>query len=256
MVGGAVNAALVEEDGDLALFGATTWPDLAEDGFWEDVYSRTARRWTGRANPALVEALSSTSGPADRAARSHGETSAHDEGSAEREVPVRGTAVDIGCGEGADAIWLARHGWDTTGVDVSSTAIARAQEDARAAHVPEDRLRFTADGLRGLPADARFDLVTTSYLHAPSQDLRENLLRDASRLVAEDGRFFVLSHVLPSVDADTPARASTGVETVAELGLDPAVWEVEALCEHRSAVIVPTGEVVERLDRSLLLRRV
>lgn len=237
MVAGAVNAALVEEDGDLALFGATAWPDLAEDGFWEDVYSRTARRWTGRPNAALVEALTDLSAASDGA------------------VIDRGTAVDIGCGEGADAIWLALHGWDTTGVDVSATAIARAEEDALAAQVPAGRLRLTSEGLRGLPTDARFDLVTTSYLHAPSQDLRENLLRDASRLVAEGGRFFVLSHVLPAVDAETAAPSITDVEAVAQLGLDPAAWVVDARGEHRSAVIVPTGQVVERLDRSLLLRR-
>src|SRR6476469_237173 len=44
-----------------------------------------------------------------------------------------GRALDVGCGEGADAIWLARHGWTVTAIDISDVAISRAREVAERA---------------------------------------------------------------------------------------------------------------------------
>lgn len=237
MVAGSVNVALAQEDADNALFSGTSWPDVAEDGFWENLYSRTSRRWSGRPNQALVDMLEEhvVLGPGTGS--------------------VRGTAVDIGCGEGADAIWLAQNGWQTTGVDVSTTAISRAEEDAREAAVPSERLRFSADGLRGLPEASRFDLVCTSYLHAPSQDLRERLLQDASRRVAEDGMLFVLSHVMPADGGSATPHPESAEQVIRELGLDPATWGVERMRTSLSTVIEPSGRVVERADRAVLMRR-
>lgn len=108
--------------------------DLVEDGFWEGVYARAPHRWSGRPNPALVSILSDVFGD-------------------DADTGPRGRAVDVGCGEGADAVWLAAHGWDTTGVDVSVTAVDRAKDAADAAGVG-DHVTFTADGLEGFPGDA------------------------------------------------------------------------------------------------------
>ena len=44
-----------------------------------------------------------------------------------------GTALDIGCGEGDDALWLAARGWEVTGVDLSPTAVGRLRDGARRA---------------------------------------------------------------------------------------------------------------------------
>lgn len=67
--------------------------------FWEGHYRKHEQRWSGRANAVLVDVVGS--------------------------LPV-GTALDLGCGEGGDAIWLAGLGWRVTAVDVSATAIDRA----------------------------------------------------------------------------------------------------------------------------------
>jgi SAM-dependent methyltransferase len=76
-----------------------------------------------------------------------------------------GRALDVGCGEGADAIWLARHGWSVTGVDVSQVAVDRARTAAEAAGVSVEWIR--GDALE-LVFDARsFDLVSMQYPALP-----------------------------------------------------------------------------------------
>lgn len=108
-----------------------------------------------------------------------------------------GRAIDVGCGEGADAVWLAQRGWDVTGVDVAQSALIRAQDAAEDAGVSVD---FRQTSLLGadLPAGA-FDLVSACY---PA--LRRTPSREAERklaaLVAPGGRLLLLAHA--DVDAE------------------------------------------------------
>ncbi|MCR6712623.1 MAG: TPMT family class I SAM-dependent methyltransferase [Demequina sp.] len=67
---------------------------------WEQRYRENTRAWSGSANPTLVSVISGL---------------------------TPGTALDLACGEGADAAWLASQGWNVTGVDISPTAIQRAR---------------------------------------------------------------------------------------------------------------------------------
>jgi SAM-dependent methyltransferase len=84
---------------------------------------------------------------------------------AEVEGLTPGRALDVGCGEGADAIWLARHGWSVTAVDVSQVAVDRARTAAEAAGVSVEWIR--GDALE-LAFDARsFDLVSMQYPALP-----------------------------------------------------------------------------------------
>src|SRR6187401_2080196 len=71
-----------------------------------------------------------------------------------------GTALDVGCGEGADAIWLAQQGWVVDALDVSAKALARAEQGASQERVDVTWLHH---GLEDLPADTAFDLVSTFY---------------------------------------------------------------------------------------------
>src|SRR5215212_1558411 len=77
--------------------------DVEAEQFWEDRYRRRRPVWSGRPNPVLVDVVGSLR---------------------------PGTALDLGCGEGGDAIWLARQGWRVTAVDISTTALDRAAADA------------------------------------------------------------------------------------------------------------------------------
>lgn len=74
-------------------------------------------------------------------------------------IPRR--AVDLGCGEGADAIWLATNGWDVTGVDISSVALERARDAADDVGVGVEWI--CADFVDEPPSSSAFDLVTTHY---------------------------------------------------------------------------------------------
>jgi SAM-dependent methyltransferase len=76
-----------------------------------------------------------------------------------------GRALDVGCGEGADAIWLAGRGWTVTAIDISGVAICRAQEAARRAGVS---VEWVSGDVLTMPFPARsFDLVSLQYPALP-----------------------------------------------------------------------------------------
>lgn len=107
-----------------------------------------------------------------------------------------GRALDLACGEGQNAIWLASLGWDVTGVDYSHVAIEKAQ--ARAQRDGVD-VEFTClDLLEYEPAPEAFDLVLVLYLHIPAADRRLVLARAASAL-APGGTFVFVGHDLANL---------------------------------------------------------
>ena len=76
-----------------------------------------------------------------------------------------GRALDVGCGEGADAIWLAGHGWTVTAIDVSDVAVGRARE---AAHLADATVEwFCGDALETPFLPRSFDLVSLQYPALP-----------------------------------------------------------------------------------------
>ncbi|MEJ2857172.1 MULTISPECIES: SAM-dependent methyltransferase [unclassified Saccharothrix] len=107
-----------------------------------------------------------------------------------------GTALDAGCGTGAEAIWLASRGWQVTAADISSEALARAAERATANGVSE-RLRWVEADLGAWAPDTRFDLVTTHYAAAASPLEREpvstNLSSPADATIEDPRRRWSMS---------------------------------------------------------------
>jgi SAM-dependent methyltransferase len=100
-------------------------------------------------------------------------------------------ALDLACGEGRNAVWLARLGWDVTGVDFSEVAIAKAREQASAAGVDVEWL--VADLLGYEPPARAFELVIVFYLHVPAAD-RARIFPAAAEAVAEGGTFLLVGH--------------------------------------------------------------
>ncbi len=102
-----------------------------------------------------------------------------------------GTALDIACGDGTNAVWLAGRGWRVTGVDWSGVALAKARAKAEAAGVDVDWVE--ADLMHWSPPDRAFDLVTVVYLHLPP-DERRMVYAAAARAVAPGGRLVIVGH--------------------------------------------------------------
>ncbi|MQA95954.1 MAG: methyltransferase domain-containing protein [Streptosporangiales bacterium] len=104
-----------------------------------------------------------------------------------------GTALDLGCGEGADAIWLAEQGWTVTATDVSKVALDRAAAHARERGVTVDWRRH--DLAESFP-EGTYDLVCAFFLHSPVDMPRDGILRSAAAAVAPGGVLLIVGHAL------------------------------------------------------------
>jgi len=104
-----------------------------------------------------------------------------------------GTALDVGCGEGADAIWLAQQGWAVTAIDVSEVAVRRGQEAAERLGVAVEWIG--GDALR-TPFPARsFDLVSLQYPALPKA-AGERAVRELLAAVRPGGLVLAVYHDL------------------------------------------------------------
>jgi SAM-dependent methyltransferase len=201
--------------------------------FWEERYSGSAPIWSGKVNQVLADIATGL---------------------------APGRALDLGCGEGGDAIWLANEGWTVTGVDLSPTAIARARAGADAAEIGPERIDFEAADLASWSTEERFDLVSASFLHSREAPIpRDLILRRAKTFVARGGRLLVVSHVSIPSWADSALAHSHAFPTLDDellsLQMPDGEWETE-LCETRTrAITAPTGETGTVDDGVVLIRR-
>jgi SAM-dependent methyltransferase len=119
--------------------GEQRFSAAAQADEWDARYSeREGARWSGRPNGRLrVEAVGLTPG----------------------------RALDVGCGEGADAIWLARNGWTVTAIDISDIAVGRARAAAELAGTAVEWI--CGDVLRTVFPGGSFDLVSMQYPALP-----------------------------------------------------------------------------------------
>ena len=139
---------------------------------WDARYGEDDRIWSGEPNHALV---------------------------VEAGALAPGRALDVGCGEGADAVWLARHGWDVVGLDPSGVALERARAGAAAAGVEVRWVHAElADAMDDLDTGA-FDLVVAFY---PTLFKDTDPLPTLTSLVAPAGSLLLVHHA----DVD-PERA-------------------------------------------------
>lgn len=203
-------------------------PDQDPSSYWETHYGQRERIWSGRVNQTMAELV---------------------------EPLAPGTALDLGCGEGGDAIWLALHGWNTTGVDISATAVARAEEAARNAHVAASQIRFTSTDLDDWTSEASFDLVTASFFQSPVRLERERILHDAARRVNPGGHLVVVAHAAAPEgsgheDHDFPSPESE----LAALELDEG-WEVQVAEIRTRRGTGPDGREIDFEDSVVMVRR-
>ncbi|MHB1501593.1 MAG: class I SAM-dependent methyltransferase [Candidatus Dormibacteria bacterium] len=115
-----------------------------------------------------------------------------------------GAAIDLGCGPGRNAIWLAQRGFRVTGVDSSRVGLQQARERARAAGVDLNLLAADLTELQ-IPAGS-LDLLVLANIH-PGPDGLAALLERAVRWLRVGGHLFVVGHHLDALGHDGPPRA-------------------------------------------------
>ncbi|WP_050671309.1 class I SAM-dependent methyltransferase [Luteipulveratus halotolerans] len=219
--------------------------------FWDDFYGERDAVWSGKPNGLLVEGVSGL------------------------EV---GTALDLGAGEGADAIWLAEQGWAVTAVDISDVALDRARGHAAGAGADiVGRIDWQQCDLdQGFP-EGEFDLVSAQFLHSPMEqpDERVRILRRSSAAVAPGGALLIGSHAgwpvwddggpdeRPSHRSEAMRKVSGGhdhyeflstAQLLGHLALPEQVWTV-ALDQEISSPFVSDGRTGTRSDSIVRLHR-
>jgi len=148
--------------------------------FWDDMYSSRDQVFSGNPNGVLITEVTG--------------------------LPP-GRALDVGCGEGGDASWLARHGWRVTAIDISEVALRRAADS-----YPDlaDRVEWTRSDLTVTPPPAgAFDLVSVQYIPIARQP-DHTALRGLLAAVAPGGTLLIASHNLADFPAEHEHAASWG----------------------------------------------
>ncbi len=210
-------------------------PEMAERfsaEFWNERYSSQAKLWSGNPNRYLV---SEASGLAP------------------------GDALDVGCGEGADAIWLAQQGWQVTGADISAVALDRARDHAADAgpEIP-GRIRWlVTDIFHWIPDADDYDLVTAQYVHVPPP-VREELFPRLATAVRPGGSLLIVAHHPSDLQTtiprpNLPELFFTGDDLAALF--DPDTWEIVTNEAPAREVTDPEGRPVTIRDTVFRARR-
>ncbi|MEH3054940.1 MAG: class I SAM-dependent methyltransferase [Patulibacter minatonensis] len=199
-------------------------PSTTAAEWWQDRYATGATTWSGNPNGLLVEVAEELA-PESGSRRSGDAASTGELGAGPR------TALDLGCGTGGDAIWLASLGWRVTAVDIAQAALDQgAQHAAEVSAEVADRITWERHDFEVSFPAGQFDLVSACYLQSPVEFARLDALRAAAAAVAPGGALIVVSHEsFPSGDQRDPGSTNYMPlvdELVADLALPEAEWTV------------------------------
>nr|WP_084039749.1 class I SAM-dependent methyltransferase [Demequina sp. NBRC 110053] len=195
---------------------------------WEERYQSRPAVWSGQPNQPLVDEIEHIAEP--------------------------GRALEVGCGEGADAVWLAGQGWLVTAVDLSATALERAAVLAADAGVAQ-HITFTDAPVEDVIAGSEaFNLVTSLYTH-PDAGGRW-LVDTLASAVAPGGMLLVVAHHPTDPHAMEHPDLRTTAFDAAEVSdaLDRDLWEVSATVRERTTRMADGHERLWR-DSVLAARR-
>jgi len=200
-------------------------------GFWDERYRSAPQVWSGHPNPQLV---------AEVAGRSPGR------------------ALDVGSGEGADAIWLARRGWEVVAADISGVAVQRGEQHARDADpVAAARIAWRqADLLTCLPEPGSFDLVSVQFMQLPPEP-RTRLFTGLAAAVRAGGILLVVGHHPSDLASGVPRPPMPGLFYTSDqiAGLLDDSWTVEVSESRPRTASMPDGAEVAIHDAVLLATR-
>jgi SAM-dependent methyltransferase len=197
---------------------------------WEQHYGERERIWSGRVNVQFADVVSDL---------------------------TPGSALDLGCGEGADAVWLAERGWAVTAVDISDTALGRAGELATAGGVA-DRIDFRQIDLTEEFPEGEFDLISAQFLHSKVHLDRRPILLNAAAALRAGGRLVIVDHGSAPPwaskldhDHDFPAAE----EVVADLNLSDDEFELLRVDSVLREAVGPEGQQRPWMDNVIVFRR-
>ncbi len=161
-----------------------------------------------------------------------------------------GRALDLACGFGHNAVWLARQGWTVTAVDFSEVALEGARELARSCSVEVDWV--AADLLDYVPERAAFDLVLLFFLHVPPAE-RDKVIARAGAAVAPGGTFLLAAHDrLNHAEGYRGPKDPTVLYSAEDVVPLLAGFEIERAERIRRPIETPEGErlMVDALVRA------
>jgi SAM-dependent methyltransferase len=220
----------------LALAGATVWVVRAVRG-------SPGERWYARVYRALYRlgwrVWERTAPPSDLVALVKGAAA----------LPP-GRALELGCGGGTDSIYLARHGWDVTAVDIVPEALDLARRRAREAGVAPRFVQGDVTRLPELDIAGPFELLLDfGCLHTLPHDVRSAYVAAVSAVAGSGARFLLYGFARPPILA--PMQAGLTAAEVRELFRGPGWDVVRADVVDRDAIRVARA----RVDRSFELWR-
>lgn len=198
--------------------------------FWDELYRSRGALWSGSPNIHLVNEMSDL---------------------------TPGTALDVGCGEGADAIWLAERGWRVTAADISTVALDRA----RAVKVSVDVARridwLHTDLTAWTPPAAFYDLVSAQFMHLPKAP-RESLFRRLAASVKPEGSLLIVGHHLSDLQTTAsrppiPELFYSATDVAALLA--PNNWDIVVNASRERSTKDPSGRTITIHDAVLRARR-
>jgi SAM-dependent methyltransferase len=197
---------------------------------WEAHYGERDRVWSGRVNVQFADVVT--------------------------DLPP-GRALDLGCGEGADAVWLAERGWDVIAVDISETALGRAAKEAMSRGVAA-RIDFVQIDLSDGFPDGTFDLVSAQFLHSTVYLDRSTILANAAAALRPGGVLVIVDH------GSAPPWASkldhhhefpSAEEVVAGMDLNDDEFEPVRVEAVERQAVGPEGQQRPWMDNVIVVRR-
>lgn len=204
----------------------------ADRAFWDERYRSLAPEWDGEPNSQLV---------------------------AEIATMRPGRALDAACGEGADTIWLAQHGWRVTALDLSPVALERGRAHVRTldAAISERIDWVAADVTQWCPPHDAYDLVTAHFVQL-AQPARTEVMTRLATWVRAGGTLLVVAHHPSDMDSGVrrPPRPELYYTAEEIAALLPAEEWLVLVSETRERVVEGSqGDAVVR-DTVLRARRI
>lgn len=197
--------------------------------FWDEMYTNRIASWRGNPNVHLVNYAQNLN---------------------------PGHALDIGCGDSGDAIWLAKHGWQVTSVDISPIVLARAKDLAIETNV-EDSITYVQQDLTQTFPRGDFDLISAQFFHSPIEFDRANIFKQAANALNADGILLIVDHgAVPPWSDHHDHEFPSGKEIYEELKLDSKQFSVDISELIKRESISPDGEPAILFDNIITIKKI